>query len=171
MKRYFILILVAILVLTSGVLVGCGQKPESPASPTTPEQTEPTPESPSPQDEVPIWVLEDDVAVRTIGSPPVKLPFDLKVGDRVEGKVSVNHSESQVIAQVRDPYGNTVVETSYVVWSGGLRYVRNRGFPWRFAFTASANGEYMLQIWATGVVAGTTGQPSAHLKITCYRSR
>lgn len=169
MKRYLVLILVAIFVLASGVLMGCGQRPESPVSPTTPEQTGPTPESP--QDEVPIWVLEDDVVVGTIGQPRAKIPFDLKVGDRVEGEVSVNHSESLVIAQVRDPYGNTVVETSYVVWSGGLKYISNRGFPWRFAFTASANGEYMLHIWAMGVVAETTGQPSAHLKITCYKSR
>jgi len=45
MKRYLILIVLAIFVLTSGVLVGCAQKPESPASPTTPEQTEPEPSS------------------------------------------------------------------------------------------------------------------------------
>lgn len=44
MKRYLILILVAIFVLASGVLVGCGQKTESPASPT-PEQMQPEPSS------------------------------------------------------------------------------------------------------------------------------
>ena len=168
MKRYLIPIPVAILVLTSGVLVGCAQKPESPASAETPEQAKPTSESPSPQEEVAIWVLEDDVVVKVIGGTPrPTLPFDLKVGDRVEGEVSVSHGERVVVAQVRDPYGNMVVKNSYIDAMGIVIY---RGFPWRFAFTASTNGEYMLEIWARGVAWKTEGEPLAHLKITCYSS-
>jgi predicted small lipoprotein YifL len=65
MKRYLVLIL-AILVLTSGALAACGQKSEAPASPT-PEQTEPKPQSPSSED----WEILNRWLGDLYGLPPV----------------------------------------------------------------------------------------------------
>lgn len=59
------------------------------------------------------WVIEDDMPVETVvgWKNPYRLSFDLKVGDRVEGEVTVDGQESIVIGQVKDPYENIVVQT------------------------------------------------------------
>ncbi len=72
MKRYLIPIL-AILVLASGVVVGCGQKSEVPASPT-PEQIQPKSESPSSED----WAVLNRWLDELYGLPPVKNIDQLK---------------------------------------------------------------------------------------------
>lgn len=71
-KRYLIPIMV-VLVLTSGVLVGCGQKSEAPISPT-PEQTEPNPPPPSSED----WAVLNRWLGDLYGLPPVKNTEQLK---------------------------------------------------------------------------------------------
>ena len=88
----------------------------------------------------------------------------MKVGDRVEGEVSLNKDALEprvfeamgrfVIGIVKDPYGNTIVERDYMTK------------PWRFAFIAYTNGEYELGVVFSGQVQGLS--PSAHLKISCY---
>jgi len=71
MKRCLILTLVSILLLTSGVLVGCGQKSESPASPT-PEQMQPEPSSSEDWEVLNRWLSE------LYGFPPVNNTEELQ---------------------------------------------------------------------------------------------
>lgn len=66
MKRYLIPVII-ILVLASGVVVGCGKKSEVPASPT-PEQIQPKSESPSSED----WAVLNRWLGELYGFPPVK---------------------------------------------------------------------------------------------------
>ena len=149
MKRYFTPI-VTILVLLSGLLLGCGSEPASNKSPTHKNTLTPK-------------VIEKDVEIVYDWREREVLPFYLKVGDRVEGVVSLNEGTYHfIIGEVRDPYGNVVVQTSGVNLHG---YFENSGFPWRFAFIAYTDGEYELRVlYRHQVQRG----PSAHLKITIY---
>jgi len=93
-----------------------------------------------------------------------RLPFQLKAGDRVEGEVSLINYTATIVSEVRDPYGNQVVQTRYITTRGSVGL---SGFPWRFAFIASTDGEYELRVFYT-VPTSTMdlkGQPVAHLKI------
>lgn len=162
MKRYSILIL-AFLVLGSGVMAGCSQKPEqvqelSSGGALTPK------------------VIEKDVEVNAGIFEVEYLPFYLKVGDRVEGEVSVSHTKGMfggsavMVGQVRDPYSNVVVQSSHLTFRS--EYWEKLGFPWRFAFIAYTDGEYRLSVFHYPNVfeAARQNPPSAHLKITVYES-
>ncbi len=150
MKRYLIPI-VTILVLISGLMGGCSQESEQV-------------QEPSSQDTLTPKVIEKDVEIKYSVREIDPLRFYLKVGDRVEGEVTLNQEAMEprvfeamgrsVIGIVKDPYGNTIVERDYMTK------------PWRFAFISYTNGEYELRVMFSGQVQGLS--PSAHLKITCY---
>lgn len=164
MKRYLISILVAILAIGIIFQASCTGSQQQIAElehkvATLAEQVQEL----STKDALTPKVIEKDVEVNSRGIE--YLPFYLKVGDRVEGEVSVSHGESIVVGQVRDPYGNVVVQTSHITFRG--EYWENSGFPWRFAFIAYTDGEYRLRVFRY-VTLGGQSQPSAHLKITCY---
>ncbi len=103
------------------------------------------------------WILADDMPVERVTgwTNPYRLPFDLKVGDRVEGEVTVDGQESIVVGQVKDPYRNIVVQTDWVHPYGGFQYIENRGFPWRFAFIAYTEGQYEVRMFT---YSGSAGQ-------------
>ena len=167
MKRYLMPILVAILAIGIIFEVSCDSSQqriaelEQQVAALTQQVKGLTAEDASPT-----WVLEDDVEAEVIygNKNPDWLPFDLKVGDRVEGEVSVSNGEPIVVGEVRDPYGNVVAQTSHITFQG--EYWENSGFPWRFAFIAYTEGKYQLRVFPFFTLQG--GQPSAHLKITCY---
>ena len=168
MKRYLIPISI-VLVLILGVIGGCSHKPEQVHEPT-PEQVY----EPSSKDALTPKVIEKDVEIKFRHTERDRLSFYLKVGDRVEGEVSLNKDALEprvfkamghfVISEVRDPYGNVVVQTRCLNSYG--EHFDNSGFPWGFAFIASTDGEYELRVFFSGQVQSLT--PSAHLKITCY---
>jgi len=167
MKRYLISILVAILAI--GIIFGASCSSSQQRITELERQVESLTQQIRPSGAASLsWVLEDDVEVEVIygNKNPNWLPFDLNVGDRVEGEVSVNHDESIVVGEVRDPYGNIVVQTSHITFQG--EYWENSGFPWRFAFIAYTAGKYQLRVFSFTTLHG--GQPSAHLKITCYEN-
>lgn len=129
---------------------------------------------PTVNNETKTWVLENDVQVEAVIGKENEnwLPFDLKVGDRVEGEVYVRIPAGapstytwKVVAQVKDPYGNILVKTNDVIDSGGLTFVSNRGFPWKFAFIAPTDGEYKLHVFTF-----SSGGQTAHVKVTCYQN-
>jgi len=166
MKRYLIPILLAIFVLASGLWVGCdtdNQQRIAELEQQVAALAEQVQELSS-KDALPPKVIEKELEPGTLFSPIDWLPFHLKVGDRVEGEVSVSHGESVVAGQVRDPYGNVVIQTRHIGLDG---VIRKRGFPWRFAFIAYIDGEYELGVFRTATLGGQS-QPSAHLKITIY---
>jgi len=110
--------------------------------------------------------LEPKVIEKDVEAPSdYQLPLQLKVGDRVEGEVSITPGEGAYIlfGKVKDPYGNILVETPRIdiVYIGGMERVERRvvDSPWRFAFIAATDGEYKL---------GVTYRYSAHLKIIHY---
>ena len=170
MKRYLMPILVAILAIGIIFEVSCDSSQQRIAE--LEEQVAALTQQVkglTAEDASPTWVLEDDVEVEVIygNKNPNWIPFDLNVGDRVEGEVSVSHAESIVLGEVRDPYGNIVVQTSHITFQG--EYRRNSGFPWRFAFIAYKEGKYQLGVFSFATLQG--GQPSAHLKITRYEHK
>ena len=127
----------------------------SPASSPTPTQKTPTPTS---------KIIEKDVEIKFHPREIDWLSFYLKVGDRVEGEVSLNKDALEprvfeamgrfVCGIVNDPYGNTIVQRDYMTK------------PWRFAFIAYTDGDYDLGVYFSGQVQDLT--PSAHIKITIY---
>jgi len=153
MKRYLMPI-VTILVLISGLTGGCSQESEQVQEPSSKDTLTPK-------------VIEKDVEIVYDWREREVLPFYLKVGDRVEGEVSIVNEgvfygdrfiEQRafigfVASLVEDPYGNIIVEARH-------------HFPWRFAFIAYTDGEYELGVYFTAQVQDI--QPSAHLKIICY---
>lgn len=155
MKQYLIPI-VTILVLILGMIGGCSQKPEQVHEPSSKDTLTPR-------------VIEKDVEIKYDWRGRGVLPFYLKVGDRVEGEVSIypidngGRFELFVVAEVIDPYGNMPAQTWHSTQSGGIG---SKSFPWRFAFIAYTDGEYELSVYFKDQVQGLT--PSAHLKITIY---
>jgi hypothetical protein len=153
MKQYLIAISI-VLVLILGMIGGCSQKPEQVHEPSSKDALTPR-------------VIEKDVEIKHYWREREVLPFYLKVGDRVDGEVSIIDEgvfyNDRFIEQkafvhsvgslVKDPYGNNVVEARH-------------SFPWRFAFIAYTDGEYELSVYFTTGVEYIT--PSAHLKITIY---
>jgi len=149
MKQYLIPISI-VLVLILGVIGGCSQKPEQVHELSTKDVLTPK-------------VIEKDVIIKYQPKEVEWLRFNLKVGDRVEGEVSLNKDALEpmvfeatgrfVIGIVTDPYGNTIVERDAMTK------------PWRFAFIAYTNGEYGLRVKFSGQVQSLV---SAHVKITCY---
>jgi len=167
MKRCLLAILVAILAV--GIILGVSCSNSQQRITELERQVESLTQQIRPSEAASLsWVLEDDVKVEVIygNKNPNWLPFDLNVGDRVEGEVSVSHGERIVVGEVRDPYENIVVQTSHITPQG--EFWENSGFPWRFAFIASTEGNYQLRVFSFSTLHG--GQPSAHLKITCYEN-
>ena len=169
MKRYLISILAAMLatVIIFGASCNSSQQRITALEQQVKALTEQV-KGPTTEDALPPKVILKDVEVEVIygNKNPDWLPFHLKVGDRVEGEVSVSHGETIVVGEVRDPYGNIVVQTSHITPQG--EYWENSGFPWRFAFIAYTAGKYQLRVFSFTTLHG--GQPSAHLKITCYEN-
>ena len=167
MKRCLLAILVAILAI--GIIFGASCSNSQQRITELERQVESLTQQIRPSEAASVsWVLEDDMPVETVvgWKNPYRLPFDLKVGDRVEGEVTVDGQESIVIGQVKDPYENIVVQTDWVHPVGGkFNYIENRGFPWRFAFVAYTEGQYEIRMFTYW---GSAGQ--AHLKITCYEN-
>ncbi len=146
-------IIVLLIIASLFAVTACA----SPASSPTPTQKTLTP--------TPI-IIEKDVEIKYSVKEREGLPFYLKVGDRVEGEVSIDEGVfygdryidrrafiGSVGSRVKDPYGNIVVRAEH-------------GFPWKFAFIAYTYGEYELEVYFTAQVQQI--QPSAHLKITRY---
>jgi len=154
MKRYLIPI-VTILVLILAVIGGCSQNPEQI-------------QELSPRGALPPKVIEKDVDVSSKTEP---LSFYLKVGDRVEGEVTLTQVEwqarqspvplynlNQVMSEVEDPYGQVIRRRSIDKKTGHY-------YPWKFAFIAATNGEYQLVTFIDG---GTDLFRIAHLKVIVY---
>ena len=151
MKRCLIPI-VTVLILISGLTGGCSQEFE---------QIEET----SSKDTLTPIVIEKDVAIKWEGFAGERLGFNLKAGDRVEGEVSLNEDamvptvfdavRRSLNGRVKDPYGNTILQRD------------NMPSPWRFAFIAVSDGEYMVKVSSDGQIMELS--PSAHIKITSYK--
>ncbi len=167
MKRYLIVVLV-ISVLVSVFLVGC-----SGVSPSEPKASDYEQRLAKLEQQMQELTAENRLQPRTIEkdiettTSEYSLPFDLKVGDRVEGEVSFTSSPFIAIGDVKDPYGNQVVVT--------LNWVNHNYapslFPWRFAFIAATDGAYKVRMLRIGSVnAGPVGRqtPSAHEDYCAY---
>jgi len=109
-----------------------------------------------------------------IGHPEVKerqtLRFQLATGDRVEGEVTISSigGSNQVIASIRDPYGNIVLQSAARVVNTDYGFLKStQPYPWKFAFTADTTGEYILEVNADWV--SLQDPIAAHLKVTVYR--
>ena len=169
MKRYLIPILI-ITVLVSVFLLGCNGVSSAEPKASDYEQRlaklEQQMQELSVENALPPKVIEKDWDSGASKYSDYSLPFNLKVGDRVEGEVSItpNQSAPVVVGEVRDPYGNRIVETWTVGSRGG--FAPNHGFPWRFAFIAPTDGEYKIRVYVIGGIS--TGKPVAHLKIVVY---
>lgn len=176
MKQY--LILIAVLVVSMVFVVSCSREGSQPISTNTQQRIAElerqvaslTEQTEVGKNEPRTLVLEKDVPVKTVIGRKNEnwLSFSLRIGDRVEGEVSILVPEGspstytwKVVGQVKDPYGNVVVKTNDVIDSGGLKLVSNRGFPWRFAFIADTEGEYKVHVFTY-----SSGGQTAHVEVT-----
>jgi len=188
MKRYLVSILLSILVLASGLGVGCSGVASEPTSTDTQQRiaeleqqvaalAEQVQEL-SAEDALPSKVIEKDVKeVSTYllvgGNPELKdrqtLRFQLVAGDRVEGEVSISHinGTNQALSWVRDPYENKILQSASRLRSIEANQFKSaQKYPWRFAFTADTNGEYILEVYAVYIYESPI---TAHLKVTVYK--
>jgi len=182
MKPYLTPILI-ILVLASGLLVGCdqGANPKPFPSPESAgeEILENTPEN---QELLAPKVFEKHIEAVSPASywlvregkvevidlrEPQTLRFPVAIGNRMEGEVTFSRdSILSVFSQVRDPYKNIVAQSARSQRSDGTTYSAQK-YPWRFAFIAAATGEYSLQVDSGN--SQLMGEPLAvHLKVTVY---
>jgi len=183
MKRYLILILVGIVVLISGLLVGCDQgasrRPFPPPETGSEGITSATPDS---QELLTPEIYEKDIeGIPMLGwlDPEIAkrekersyFRFQVEAGNRVEGEVGVwcysgdgtttPETSPIVFCIVRDPFENIILKTKNVEPDS---QPCSQEYPWQFAFFAATGGEYSLQIHhrAAATVYG------AHLKVTVY---
>lgn len=164
MKTHIILALTAIL--TAGMVFGTSCSSDEQRISELEQQVELLAQQlQSTENMSPTWVHEDDFPVESIigWENPYKLTFNLKVGDRIEGEVTIDGKESIVVGQVKDPYGNIISKTNWINPYGGFHYIENSGFPWRFAFIAQTEGQFEVRVFT---YSGSAGQ--SHLKIMCY---
>ncbi len=125
-KRYLFLLIGLVLILATSI-VSCNQP-----SPTT--TTQPTP--------------------RTLTQIGGSLIIPLEVGERVEIEVTKGGG-GFLIPSVTDPYGNKIAESAFELENlntidprtGHFRHQKKptQKYPWRFAFIAATDGDYILQ--------------------------
>lgn len=184
MKRYLVLILLGIVVLTSGLLVGCdqGASPKPFPAPES-EGEEVTSATPDSRELLAPKIYEKDIeGIPFFGwlDPEFarkerergNFRFQIEAGNRVEGEVSVwrydgdgtttpeTSDKTPVFCQVSDPFGNIILESKSNE-AGSSR----QEYPWQFAFFAATGGEYSLQV----LTNSTSSVYGAHLKVTVYR--
>ncbi len=175
MKRYLIPIIVVVLVLVSILLLGCnGTSPSEPKASDYQQRitelerqvaalTKQTPWQSTNSQSKP-RVIEGDSDITIANKWEGRLQFHLMAGDRVEGEVSLSSyvNINDIVGEVKDPFGNQVVQTRQMDDRGIVWFA---GFPWRFAFIASTDGEYELRISNR---SPSSHQPTAHMRIVCY---
>ena len=133
-KRYSILLAGLVLILATSV-TACNQLETS--SDVQPEQ-------------------ESTPPPRTLTQTGGSLIIPLKAGDRVEVEVSSSTGSTTigVVVSVIDPYGNEIGHSAeryqvlYSSKSGSERITRvskPQSSPWRFAFIAATEGDYILK--------------------------
>jgi hypothetical protein len=103
--------------------------------------------------------------------PDQTLEFYAATGSMVEGEVIAAKTDVQIWAELRDPYGNIIVQsarktfatTSRGQWGGVpiLGQYSEQRSPWQFAFVAAATGNYTLE-------ASTFESLPVHLKVSVY---
>ena len=189
MKRYLILILVAIFVLASGLELGCNGVTSEPTSSDYEQRIAELEEQVAALEEKlressvehtsPPKVFEKTVQ-EVLGKaswphdPEIKerqtIRFQLSTNNRVEGEVTISSigGSNQVIATVRDPYGNIITQTATVQYNiPYLCFKSAQVYPWRFAFVPSSNGEYTLFVDTDWV--SLSDPITAYLKVTIYK--
>lgn len=170
MKRYLIPTII-ILVLASGLFIGCNNDYEQRLAMLEQQVRELSTEN-----RLQPRVLEK----KDVEAPNLyQLPLQLKVGDRVEGEISITPTDGRLYGKVKDPHGNILLETPRYdpgifagrsgegggeAWLVVPRFVVP---PWRFAFIAATDGEYKLEITCRPRGSGHP-QPVAYLKIVQY---
>ena len=166
MKRYFIPILIATLVLTSGVLVNCGRgsfsverdKPSLiPAA--TPDNQKSVPQAPRVYEKnIPhtVTIPKPGMVFKTPGE---RLNFRAETGNRVQGEVIVSEYYLKTETSTGNPYHfyqgfvfdpcwNVIVRSDCLIRSGqGVirQFPKGSALHWQFAFIAANTGEYQVQ--------------------------
>ena len=141
--KWYSLLLVGLVILLATSVMACNQpapttQDTSASAASTPETTaiQPTP--------------------RTLVQTGPSLTIPLKVGERVEVEVSSSTGSTTigVVVSVIDPYGNEIGHSAeryqvlYSSKSGSERITRvskPQSSPWRFAFIAATEGDYILK--------------------------
>lgn len=165
MKWYLILILIT-LVLTSGVIISCNNDYEQRIANLEQQVAVLTKQVQelSTEDRLEPRVIEKDVEFNENG---YRLQFNLEAGDRVEGEVSIIVCYQAVFSEVKDPYGNIIVESRRILWRVyPPTYKGLQKYPWSFAFIAATEGEYELRVYSS-----TTKAQLAHVKIVHYPAK
>jgi len=168
-KRYSLLLVGSVLILATSVLA-CDQ----PATTTSPVPPESTAIQPAPRTITQTYVAKSNSTEM--------LTIPLKAGERVEVEVapSVTPNTSLVLSTLIDPFGNIIAKSASrtitephgsTVKTGQV--LSTQKYPWRFAFIAATDGDYILEVtigqyWPAGTIRPSSTTGSYTLKAVIY---
>ncbi len=148
-KRYSILLAGLVLILATSVLA-CNQ-------PATPTQTTSAPSASPPEPAVIQPTPRTLVQTYVVNSYPAEtLTIPLKAGERVEVEVAPSVTSTTLfLSTLTDPFGNIIAksasrpatpieEASESIKAGQV--LSTQKYPWRFAFIAATDGDYILKV-------------------------
>ena len=146
-------VLLFIAILICGLTFGC-------AAPIT---SVPVPEVPK--------VFEKAVNITGFQDQDQTLEFYAAARSIVEGEVTVSKTDASIYADVKDPYGNIILQSARKTFAstsrgqfGGtpiLGKSSEQRYPWQFAFVAAATGNYTLTVLSFESLP-------VHLKVSVY---